>query len=99
MTDAPLPAPTPQDTLSVTRHTATIGGEELRYTVTTGTVVLKEEGQKDGVAEGEKPKAAVFFVAYTLEGADPGVVEPLGAAVVDLLAAQPGDAAPPAPRQ
>ncbi len=72
MTDAPPPAPTPQDTLSVTHHTATIGGEELRYTVTTGTLVFREEGQKDGAAEGEKPKATVFFVAYTLDGAELG---------------------------
>ena len=72
MTDAPLPVPTPQDTLSVTHHTATIGGEELRYTVTTGTLVFREEGQKDGAAEGEKPKATVFFIAYTLDGAEPG---------------------------
>ena len=67
------PSPPPQDALVVTHHTATVGGQELRYTVTTGTLLLKEEVQKDGVAEGEKPKAAVFFVAYTLEGAEPGV--------------------------
>ena len=74
MTDAPQPPtpPTPHDTLSVTHHTVTLGGRDLRYTVTTGTVVFNEEAQKDGVAEGEKPKATVFFVAYTLEGAEPG---------------------------
>ena len=51
----------PEDKLSVTHHTATINGEEIRYTATTGTLVLKEEIDK----EGEKPKASVFFIAYT----------------------------------
>lgn len=60
----PAEAPRPQDQLSVTQHRATIGGQEIGYTVTCGTLVLKEEAVKDGAAEGEKPKAWVFFVAY-----------------------------------
>ncbi len=73
MTDAPAPPlPTLRDTLSVTHHTLTLGARDLRYTVTTGTLVFSEEAQKDGVAEGGKPKATVFFVAYTLDGAEPG---------------------------
>ena len=51
----------PEDKLSVTHHSVTINGEEMRYTATTGTLILKEEINK----EGEKPKAAVFFIAYT----------------------------------
>ena len=54
-------SPTPEDNLSVTHHSVTINGEEIRYTATTGTLVLKEEIDK----EGEKAKAAVFFIAYT----------------------------------
>lgn len=61
-----------KDNLVVTQHTITLGGEELRYTVTTGTLVLREERQKDGVSEGEKAKATVFFIAYSKDGADPG---------------------------
>jgi carboxypeptidase C (cathepsin A) len=61
--------PAPQDQLVVTQHTVTIGGQEVKYTVTAGTMVLKEEaekkGDKAGEAEGEKPKATVFFIAYT----------------------------------
>ena len=53
--------PTPEDKLSVTHHSVTINGEEIRYTATTGTLVLKEEIDK----EGEKAKASVFFIAYT----------------------------------
>ena len=52
----------PEDNLSVTHHNVTINGKELNYTATTGTLVLKEETDK----EGEKPKASIFFVAYTL---------------------------------
>ncbi len=53
----------PEDNLSVTQHSVTINGKELNYTATTGTLVLKEETDK----EGEKPKASIFFVAYTLD--------------------------------
>ena len=53
--------PPPEDKLSVTQHSVTINNEEIRYTATTGTLVLKEESEK----EGEKAKASVFFVAYT----------------------------------
>lgn len=59
----------PADTLSVTRHSIIIGGQTIPYTVTTGTLVLKEEAEKDGdkagESEGEKPRAALFFIAYT----------------------------------
>ncbi|QJR15991.1 S10 family peptidase [Usitatibacter palustris] len=59
--------PDPSDDLSVTRHRATIGGKEIAYTVTCGTIVLREESEKEGKNEGEKPRASVFFVAYTLD--------------------------------
>lgn len=60
----------PEDRLSVTQHELALGGKKLRYTATAGTIVLKEEaekrGEQQGESEGEKPKASVFFVAYTL---------------------------------
>jgi carboxypeptidase C (cathepsin A) len=66
--------PTPKDNLVVTHHTVTINGQEIRYTVTTGTMVLKEEatskGDKEGEFEGEKAKAEVFFIAYTTDDGD-----------------------------
>jgi carboxypeptidase C (cathepsin A) len=79
--------------LSVTSHSLTLGGNALKYHVTAGYIVLKEEegkplikqpGQKllaepkpDAKSENEpsktkdglKPKAKVFFVAYTLDDA------------------------------
>jgi carboxypeptidase C (cathepsin A) len=61
--------PVPGDQLVETRHSVTIAGKEIRYTVTTGTMVLKEEsekkGENGGASEGEKPKASFFFIAYT----------------------------------
>jgi len=61
--------PAPKDELVETKHSVTINGQEIRYTVTCGTMVLKEEaekkGEKEGEFEGEKPRASIFFVAYT----------------------------------
>src|SRR5882672_3552613 len=58
----------PTDQIVETQHVVTIGGREIPYAVTTGTIVLKEEsekqGDKAGESEGEKPKATVFFIAY-----------------------------------
>ena len=63
------PSSAPRDDLVVTRHRAAVGGEEFAYTVTTGTVVLREEalgeGEQAGAYQGEKAKAEIFFVAYT----------------------------------
>ena len=57
----------PQDQLSITQHSVTIGQQEIHYTVTAGTIVLKEEQEKDSKSDGERAKASVFFVAYTLD--------------------------------
>jgi carboxypeptidase C (cathepsin A) len=60
-----------KDNIVITQHSLIIGGRTLHYTATAGTMVLKEESEKGGEtrnqAEGEKPKAEIFFVAYTLE--------------------------------
>jgi carboxypeptidase C (cathepsin A) len=57
-----------KDVISVTKHEIKINGKSLKYTVTCGTVVLKEEQDKDGAALEAKPRASMFFVAYTLDG-------------------------------
>ena len=63
--------PAPKDNLVVTQHKVRIGGKEIKYTVTAGTMVLKEETpDREKEAEGEKPRAQVFFVAYTKDGND-----------------------------
>lgn len=60
---APPPEADPVPELAVTRHEADIADERLRYTATTGFMPLAEE---DGTH-----LANVFFIAYTLDGADP----------------------------
>jgi carboxypeptidase C (cathepsin A) len=52
--------PKPEEKIVTTEHRTTIDGKEIRYTATTGTLLLKEE---DG-----KPKASIFFIAYTRDG-------------------------------
>jgi carboxypeptidase C (cathepsin A) len=57
------------DKLVESQHSIKIKGKEIKYTVTTGTMVLKEETtDREKEAEGEKPRAQVFFVAYTRDG-------------------------------
>jgi carboxypeptidase C (cathepsin A) len=46
-----------QETHKVTHHTATIGGRQLAYTGTAGTLTIRDD---DG-----KPTASMFYVAYT----------------------------------
>src|ERR1700757_4235376 len=57
--DMPEPAPI------VTHHEARVGGKVLHYTATTGTLPLKN------VDTGEV-EAHIFFIAYTLDGQQPG---------------------------
>ena len=49
--------PVPEDKTVQTKHTLRIGGQEIKYTATAGTMVLKLE---DGT-----PKASVFYIAYS----------------------------------
>ena len=61
----------PEDNIVQTQHSLTIAGQPLNYTATTGTIVLKEESEKDEKSEGEKAKASIFFVAYTKDDVAP----------------------------
>ena len=54
---------------------AVVGGRELAYTVSCGTIVLREESEKtkgddEGASEGEKPRAEVSVIAYTLDSVE-----------------------------
>src|SRR5512136_1583854 len=70
--------PEPKDNLVETRHKIVIGGKEIKYTVTAGTIVLKEEtADREKESEGEKPKAAFFFIAYTKDGVANKSIRPL----------------------
>lgn len=75
------PRPEPKDELVTTQRSVTIGGQLIDYTVTCGTIILKEEaegkGDKAGASEGEKPKATVFFIAYTRNGVSDRALRPV----------------------
>lgn len=61
--------PTPKDNLVESKHSVKIAGKEVKYTVTTGTMVLKEETiDKEKETDVEKARAQIFFIAYTRDG-------------------------------
>jgi len=47
-----------------THHELAIGGKTLKYTATAGTLLIRDEE--------DKPYGSIFYVAYTLDGAEPG---------------------------
>src|SRR5258707_10579281 len=59
----------PEDKSVQTKHSVKIGGQEVKYTATAGTMVLKLE---DGT-----PKASVFFVAYTKDDVTDAAKRPI----------------------
>ncbi len=71
--DADRTKTAPSDHLVQTGHSVTIAGRAIAYTVTTGTMILKEEAEKkgddEGKSDGEQPRAEVFFIAYTRKDA------------------------------
>lgn len=63
--EAPVDSRIPTTETAVrTEHSASIGGHMIKYTATAGTVIIRDEKNK--------PQASVFYVAYTLDGAQPG---------------------------
>ena len=70
--------PAPKDNLVETNHSITIGGKEIKYTVITGTIVMKEEpADREKESEGEKPRAQIFFVAYTKDEVEDKAKRPI----------------------
>jgi carboxypeptidase C (cathepsin A) len=55
--------PEPQDKIVTTEHSLRIGKKQFDYTVTTGTMILREEDEKTG----EKARASIFYAAYSLK--------------------------------
>ena len=72
-----VPAEKPKDDLVTSKHSITINGKEIRYTVTTGTMVVSQESTKDGIYEGSKPRFEIFFTAYTLDDPEDVAKRPL----------------------
>ena len=62
--EAPKETPVPPEKSSVTHHEFAMGGKSLKYTATAGTLLIRDEE--------DKPYGSIFYVAYTLDGADPG---------------------------
>jgi len=60
------PAP-PKDDLVTSRHTLAVGRRRLRYTATTGRVVLREEVFEDDVFKGLRAKAELSITAYVVD--------------------------------
>jgi carboxypeptidase C (cathepsin A) len=61
--------PAPEEKSSATRHSARIGGQEIRYTATAGTYNIKAD---DGSV-----KATMFYVAYTKDGVSDAAKRPI----------------------
>ena len=61
--------PTPEEKIVQTKHSLKIGGQEIKYTATAGTILLKLE---DGT-----PKASIFYVAYTKDDVGDASQRPL----------------------
>ena len=69
---APAPPAEPQERIVATDHTYSLGKKKLEYTATCGTVMLRDydgDGRdSEGKRKGDKPRATMFFTAYTLKG-------------------------------
>jgi len=66
------------DHLVESKHKIKIDGNEIEYTVITGTMVLREETpDREKEFEGEKPTAEFFFVAYSKDGINDPARRPL----------------------
>ncbi len=56
--------PVPPEKPVATHHEMTLDGKSLKYTATAGNLIIRDEE--------EKPYGSIFYVAYTLDGADAG---------------------------
>src|SRR6266851_4989995 len=61
--------PVPEEKVVQTKHSLKISGQEIKYTATAGTILLKLE---DGT-----PKASIFYVAYTKDDVSDASQRPL----------------------
>ena len=66
--------PTPKDNIVTTKHTVRIGGKTIKYTVTTGTMVMKEEvNDKEKVSQVFKPSHEFQIILITQESMIPTI--------------------------
>lgn len=81
-TDTATEQPTARvrDQIVETKHQVRIGDEQISYTVTTGTLVLHEEQfnkEKDDEPSIQRPRATIFFVAYTRDDVEDRAARPI----------------------
>jgi carboxypeptidase C (cathepsin A) len=62
--DADKDAPIPPEKTVPSHHELAIGGKTLKYTATAGTLLIRDTD--------DKPYGSMFYVAYTLDGSEPG---------------------------
>jgi carboxypeptidase C (cathepsin A) len=67
----------PTDDLVATKHTLKAGRATLRYTATTGRVVLREEVYEDGKFTGFKAKAEMSMTSYVVDQPDGAAPRPV----------------------
>ncbi|MCO6451938.1 MAG: hypothetical protein J5I90_14240 [Caldilineales bacterium] len=63
--------------VSQTTHTAVVGGRAITYTATAGVLVLRGNAKEGEGNESEKPKASIFYVAYTRNDVDDAETRPI----------------------
>jgi carboxypeptidase C (cathepsin A) len=77
---ASTPAPEPREQLVTTQHRLVLDNTTLEYTATCGTVLLrlydentdpKANDASSSTRSADKPRAAFFFIAYTLNNGEP----------------------------
>ena len=62
-TDKDAATPITPEKAVATHHEVTLDGKALKYTATAGTLLVRDEE--------DKPYGSIFYVAYTLDGAEP----------------------------
>ncbi len=67
------PRTPPKEQTVQTQHRLMLHGLEMVYTATAGTLVIHEEDEQEGV----KPKATIFYVAYTKRGVENVATRPV----------------------
>ncbi|HEV2487977.1 MAG TPA: hypothetical protein VGT08_20825 [Terracidiphilus sp.] len=60
--EADKETPVPAEKLVTTHHELALNGRTLKYTATAGTLIIRDEE--------DKPYGSMFYVAYTLDGAE-----------------------------
>jgi carboxypeptidase C (cathepsin A) len=60
--EADKETPIPPEKAVATHHELALSGKTLKYTATAGTLLIRDEE--------DKPNGSIFYVAYTLDGAD-----------------------------